>query len=56
MIDLRDLKAKIQSDERLKHSPIQEILNDQPDTISEEQFLMLLPILLKFGKSQEVLA
>lgn len=56
MIDLRDLKKKIGSDEKLKHSALSDILNEQPDDISEEQYLTLVPILLKFGKSLEVLA
>jgi len=56
MIDLRHLKATVQSDSKLKHSALVDILNEQPDTISDEQYLTLVPILLKLSKSQEVLA
>ena len=56
MIDLTDLKKKIGSDEKLKQSAIADILQEQPDIITEDQYLTLVPILLKFGKPQEVLA
>ena len=56
MIDLRDLKRKIGTDEKLKQSAIADILQEQPDTISDEQYLTLVPILLKLSKSQELLA
>lgn len=56
MIDLKNLKAKILSDDKLKHSAIADILQEQPDTISDEQYITLVPILLKLSKSQELLA
>ena len=56
MIDLRHLKATVQSDSKLQHSALSDILSEQPDTISDEQYLTLVPILLKLSKSQEVLA
>jgi hypothetical protein len=56
MIDLKNLKEKIQSNDKLKHTAIADILQEQPDTISEEQYILLVPILLKLSKSQEVLA
>ena len=56
MIDLRDLKRKIGTDEKLKQSAIADILQEQPDTITEDQYLTLVPILLKLSKSVEVLA
>ena len=56
MIDLRDLKKKIGTDEKLKQSAIADILQEQQDIITEDQYLTLVPILLKLSKSVEVLA
>ena len=56
MIDLRELKKKIGSDEKLKQTALMDILQEQSDIITEDQYLTLVPILLKLSKSVEVLA
>ena len=56
MIDIRDLKAKINKSDKYRGSDLDNILREYPDQISEEQYLTLVPIILKLGKPPEALA
>ena len=53
MIDLTQLKSTVMRSDRLKSSQLSEVLTDYPDTISDEQYLALLPVILRLGKQIE---
>lgn len=56
MIDLRPLKLRIHESDKFRGSDIERILQDYPDSISENEFITLAPILLRLGKIPEIVA
>lgn len=56
MIEIKDLKDKIHKSDKYRGSDLDNILAEYPDQISEEQYLTLVPIILKLRKPNEVLA
>lgn len=56
MIEIRDLKDKIHQSDKYRGSDLDNILTEYPDQITEDQYITLVPIILKLGKPHEVLA
>lgn len=56
MIDLKDLKQKIHESDRYRGSDIDSILKEYPDYITETEYISIVPILLRLGKLQELIA
>ena len=50
MIDLKELKSTVMRSDRLRSSRLGEVLADYPDTVSEDQYLALLPMILRLGR------
>ena len=50
MIDLTQLKKTIMRSDSLRSSHLGEVLADYPDTVSEEQYITLLPVILRLGR------
>ena len=48
MIDLSHLKKTVMRSDRFSH--LGEVLADYPDTVSEEQYITLLPVILRLGR------
>ena len=56
MIDLRPLKQRIHESDRFRGSDLDEILKEYADSISENEYIALVPVLLRLGKIQEIVA
>lgn len=56
MIDLKPLKQRIHESGRYGGSDIDSILKEYPDYITEMEFISIVPILLRLGKLQELVA
>ena len=50
MIDLKELKHKVRESERLRNSHLGEVLTDYPDEVTEDQYVALLPVILRLGR------
>ena len=50
MIDLKQLKSTVRESERLKNSQLIEVLTDYPDEVTEDQYIALLPVILRLGR------
>ena len=51
MIDLKELKNKVRESERLRNGHLGQVLTDFPDEVTEDQYLALLPVILRLGKN-----
>lgn len=49
MIDLQELKRKIHESDRYKGSEVDNILTEFPDSITEREYIVLLPVILRLG-------
>jgi hypothetical protein len=50
MIDLKKLKSTVMRSDSLRSTRLGEVLADYPDTVSEEQYITLLPVILRLGR------
>ncbi len=50
MIDLKQLKSTVMRSDRLRSSHLGEVLTDYPDEVTEDQYVALLPVILRLGK------
>lgn len=52
MIEIRDLKEKVHNSDKFRGSSLDSVLQEYGDTVTEDQYIALVPAILKLGRAK----